>query len=104
MPNSINNVVVIAQQQTAGKGTHENEWLSPIGCCMFTLFLKIGSDFSLSRMSLLQFAAGLASVKAVKSSPGLQVIILFLFKLMRFIGIVQSVQIRSNWAKRIMLT
>ncbi len=73
LPSSVNNVIVIAEKQTAGKGTRENEWLSPKGCCMFTLFLNISPDFSLSRLSLLQFAAALACVKAVKNSPGLEV-------------------------------
>jgi len=78
LPNSVNNVVVIAEQQTAGKGTRENEWLSPKGCCMFTLFMNLSPDFSISRLSLLQFAAALASVRAVKSSPGLEVNIFYL--------------------------
>ncbi len=76
LPSSVNNVIVIAEQQTAGKGTHQNEWLSPKGCCMFTLFLNINPEFSLSRLSLLQFASALACVKAVTNSPGLEVNIL----------------------------
>ena len=78
LPKPIDNVVVVAQQQTAGKGTHGNEWLSPKGCCMFTLFCNLCPEFSLSRLSLLQFAAGLACVKAIKTNPNLKVYFLLL--------------------------
>lgn len=73
LPKSVDNVVVIAEQQTAGQGTHGNQWLSPKGCCMFTLFCNLKPQFSLSRLSLLQFAAGLACVKSVRTYTDLKV-------------------------------
>ncbi len=65
--------MVVADQQTAAKGTHDNEWLSPLGCCMFTMFINLSSDFSFSRLSLIQFAAGLACTQAIRNEADLQV-------------------------------
>ncbi|RNA11303.1 biotin-- ligase [Brachionus plicatilis] len=68
---SLDSIVVVARQQIQGQGNNKNEWLSPIGCCMFTLYLNLNSNnFSTSRICLLQFAAGLSCVKAVKSIKG----------------------------------
>lgn len=65
--------MVLARQQTQGIGHNKNEWLSPIGCCMFTLYLNLNSNnFSTSRISLLQLSAALSCVKAVKSITGLE--------------------------------
>lgn len=71
MASSLESVVVLARQQTQGVGNNKNEWLSPIGCCMFTLYLNLNvNNFSTSRICLLQFAAGLSCVKAIKSISG----------------------------------
>ena len=57
------------------KGNNKNEWLSPKGCCMFTLYINVTSnEFSTSRLSLIQFAAALACVKAVRNSSGCEVV------------------------------
>ncbi|CAF0989299.1 unnamed protein product [Brachionus calyciflorus] len=71
LPTSLENMVVLSRQQTQGQGNNKNEWLSPIGCCMFTLYLNLNSiNFSTSRMCLLQFAAALSCVKTIKSLVG----------------------------------
>ena len=80
LPNCVDNVVVVAHQQTNGQGNNKNEWLSPIGCCMFTLFWNLDSSkFSPARLCLLQFVAALASVKAIKSKQGHEVFYLTFF-------------------------
>lgn len=66
-------MVVLARQQTQGMGNNKNEWLSPVGCCMFTLYLNLNSNiFSTSRICLLQFVAALSCVKAVRFISGLE--------------------------------
>ena len=74
MPSAVNNLLVIARQQVKGQGANKNEWLSPIGCCMFTLYLNLNSNnFNPARLCLLQFAAALSCVKAIRKTPGLEV-------------------------------
>ena len=69
MPTCIDNVIVVAERQTQGQGTGKNEWLSPKGCCMFSLFFACDSStFPIERLCLLQFAAALACVKTIQSS------------------------------------
>lgn len=68
MPNSIDNLIVVAKQQIQGQGNNKNEWLSPIGCCMFTVYKNMNANkFPSSRLCLLQFAAALACVRAIKT-------------------------------------
>lgn len=70
LPNSIDNLIVVAKQQIQGQGNNKNEWLSPTGCCMFTIFMNTNTNkFPASRFCLLQFAAALSCVKAIKSEP-----------------------------------
>ncbi|EJD74799.1 biotin protein ligase 1 [Loa loa] len=41
-------VVIVARQQTKGKGRSGNQWLSPVGCAMFTFNYMLSSGSSLS--------------------------------------------------------
>jgi biotin--protein ligase len=71
LPNVINNIVAIAKQQIQGVGNNKNEWLSPIGCAMFTVFINLNTNnFPSSRLCLLQYAAAIACVEAVILEPG----------------------------------
>lgn len=64
-------LAVIARQQTHGRGRHNNKWLSPQGCAMFTLQVHISLMSSLSHnVSLLQHAIAVALVSAVRSIKG----------------------------------
>ena len=79
LPGCIDNLVVVARQQTQGQGNNKNEWLSPIGCCMFTIYWSLDSNqFSSARLCLLQFVAALSCVKAIKTKKGLEVVTHFL--------------------------
>lgn len=63
-------VLVIANQQSRGKGRGENVWLSPRGCAMFTITIKIGSDTNLgSKPPLIQHLMTVAVVHAIRSLP-----------------------------------
>ncbi|KAG8182667.1 hypothetical protein JTE90_019692 [Oedothorax gibbosus] len=59
--------VVVASQQVGGKGRGENVWISPKGCAMFTLNLKLSLTSRLGqRMSILQHMASLAVVHGIR--------------------------------------
>lgn len=74
LPSSLHNLVVVARQQTRAQGNNKNEWLSPLGCCVFTLYLNLNTnDFSPTRLCLLQFAAALSCVQSVLRTPGYEV-------------------------------
>jgi len=61
-------------ERIQGQGNNKNEWLSPTGCCMFTIFMNTNTNkFPASRFCLLQFAAALSCVKAIKSEPNHEV-------------------------------
>jgi biotin--protein ligase len=65
---------VLSRLQTRGQGNNKNEWLSPFGCCMFTLYLNLNTDnFPASRLCLLQFAAALSCSQAILKTPGCEV-------------------------------
>ncbi|XP_076681827.1 holocarboxylase synthetase-like protein isoform X3 [Andrena cerasifolii] len=64
-------LVVIARQQTQGRGRRKNAWLSPKGCAMFTLHLHVKTNSTLGRsLSILQHLVSVAIVSAIKSLPG----------------------------------
>ncbi|KAL4232937.1 hypothetical protein ACF0H5_007625 [Mactra antiquata] len=64
-------LIVVARQQTSGKGRGGNSWLSPIGCAMFTLHVRIPQDSALGRsVSYLQHITSLAVVHSVCKLPG----------------------------------
>lgn len=85
--------IAIASQQMRGKGlllllvkSHVNivyimllgrsgnSWISPLGCLMFTLLLKIKSETRLaSHITVLQHLTALSFVHAVRLIPGYQV-------------------------------
>lgn len=56
-------------------------WLSPVGCMMFSLHVKIPFASSLGqRPPFLQHIASLAAVEAVRSQPGYEVCKKFCFE------------------------
>lgn len=63
-------LVVVARQQTEGKGRSNNEWLSPEGCAMFSLQLHVPLNSVLGNaLPLLQHLVMVAIVSALKSIP-----------------------------------
>ncbi|XP_077360331.1 biotin--protein ligase isoform X2 [Festucalex cinctus] len=64
-------LIVIAAQQSQGRGRGRNAWLSPLGCAMFTLCVQIKMSSRLGqRISFLQHLAALAVIEAVRTLPG----------------------------------
>ncbi|XP_034662884.1 biotin--protein ligase isoform X4 [Drosophila subobscura] len=66
----INGLAVLPLEQTAGVGRSNNQWLSPLGCAMFSLQLHIAMDSPLgSRLPLIQHLIGAAIVNTLRSHP-----------------------------------
>ncbi|XP_015253856.1 PREDICTED: biotin--protein ligase isoform X1 [Cyprinodon variegatus] len=66
-------MISVASQQTQGKGRGRNAWLSPLGCAMFTVGVRVELDSRLGqRIPFLQHLAALAVVEAVCTLPGYQ--------------------------------
>ena len=66
-------LIVVAQQQTHGKGRGGNSWLSPAGCMMFSLHVSIPLRSNLGHsLPYLQHIAAVSMVKAVRDIPGYQ--------------------------------
>ncbi|MBN3297921.1 BPL1 ligase, partial [Amia calva] len=64
-------LIAIAARQTQGKGRGGNAWLSPLGCAMFTLHVRVPVCSPLGqRIPFLQHLAALAVVEAVRGLPG----------------------------------
>ncbi|XP_078416404.1 biotin--protein ligase isoform X2 [Cetorhinus maximus] len=64
-------LIAIAIRQTQGKGRGGNTWLSPIGCAMFTLHVRISTHTQLGQnISFVQHLVALAAVESVVSMPG----------------------------------
>ncbi|EDV92861.1 biotin--protein ligase isoform X2 [Drosophila grimshawi] len=60
-------IAVLPVQQTAGVGRSNNQWLSPVGCAMFSTQLHIPMDTPLgSRLSLIQHIIGAAIVNTLR--------------------------------------
>ncbi|XP_037730751.1 biotin--protein ligase isoform X2 [Drosophila subpulchrella] len=63
----INGLAVLPVQQTSGVGRSNNQWLSPLGCAMFSLQLHLAMDSALgSRLPLLQHLVGAAIVNSLR--------------------------------------
>ncbi|KAH8381902.1 hypothetical protein KR009_000835 [Drosophila setifemur] len=63
----INGLAVLPLQQTAGVGRSNNQWLSPLGCAMFSLQLHLAMDSPLgTRLPLLQHIIGAAIVNSLR--------------------------------------
>ena len=61
----------------AGRGG--NEWLSPLGCAMFTIALNIPLSSQVGRrLPFLQHIAAVAVVKSINAIPALKVLALVL--------------------------
>ncbi|KAH3728852.1 biotin--protein ligase-like [Dreissena polymorpha] len=66
-------LLAIARQQTSGKGRGGNSWLSPVGCAMFSLHVRVPLESPLGRaVSFLQHITALAVVNSVCGLPGYQ--------------------------------
>lgn len=64
-------LVAIAKRQTSGVGRGGNAWLSPPGCAMFSVHLRIPQMSRLGeRIPFLQHIVSLAVVLAVRLKPG----------------------------------
>ncbi|XP_030556458.1 biotin--protein ligase isoform X2 [Drosophila novamexicana] len=60
-------IAVLPRQQTAGTGRSGNQWLSPMGCAMFSTQLHIAMDTPLgTRLSLIQHMIGAAIVNTLR--------------------------------------
>ncbi|EDV20900.1 uncharacterized protein TRIADDRAFT_31020 [Trichoplax adhaerens] len=69
--NQDSGLVIIANQQTQGRGRSGNNWISPRGCLMTSIPLTISRRSIIgSRLPLLVNITGLAVVKAVRSLEG----------------------------------
>ncbi|EDW81058.1 uncharacterized protein Dwil_GK11222 [Drosophila willistoni] len=64
----IHGLAVLPLRQTEGVGRSQNQWISPLGCAMFSLQLHLSMDSSLgSRLPLLQHIIGAAIVNSLRS-------------------------------------
>ncbi|XP_063058998.1 biotin--protein ligase isoform X2 [Engraulis encrasicolus] len=64
-------LIAVALRQTQGRGRGGNAWLSPLGCAMFTLHVRVPIASRLGqRIPFLQHLAALAVVEAVCTLPG----------------------------------
>jgi len=65
--------LVVANQQSGGKGRGGNIWLSPEGCAMFTLTIKFSILSNLgSKPPIIQHLMTVSLVHAIRSIPGLE--------------------------------
>ncbi|XP_029405948.2 uncharacterized protein LOC105225980 isoform X1 [Bactrocera dorsalis] len=63
-------IAVLVRQQMEGVGRSNNQWISPLGCAMFSLQLHFSLDSALGRrLPLLQHIIGLAMVTTLKGNP-----------------------------------
>ncbi|KAM9728585.1 biotin--protein ligase isoform 1-T1 [Menidia menidia] len=66
-------LIAVAAQQSQGRGRGRNAWLSPLGCAMFTLRVRVELSSKLGqRIPFLQHLVALAVVEAVCTLPGYQ--------------------------------
>ena len=68
-----NGTVVIAEQQTAGKGRRGKTWVSPLGNCYFTVLLR--PDVHADRASMITLISALALAQAVEKVMDLETMI-----------------------------
>uniref|UniRef100_A0A1I8QBH0 BPL/LPL catalytic domain-containing protein n=1 Tax=Stomoxys calcitrans TaxID=35570 RepID=A0A1I8QBH0_STOCA len=62
-----NGIAVIPRQQTDGVGRSNNQWLSPLGCVMYSIQLHVSLNSPLGkRLPLLQHVIGAAMVHTLK--------------------------------------
>jgi len=70
-----NGFLITAKQQSHGKGRTGNHWLSPKGCMMFSMQIKIPLDSNLGRsLPIIQHLIVVAFVKAVRNQPGYEML------------------------------
>ncbi|XP_029658335.1 biotin--protein ligase [Octopus sinensis] len=64
-------MIAIAGRQTTGKGRGGNQWLSPVGCAMFTLHVQLDRSSLLgSNPVFLQHIVTVSVVRSVRTLPG----------------------------------
>ncbi|CAF1409658.1 unnamed protein product [Adineta steineri] len=67
---SSNGAIVIAKEQSEGQGRGSNQWTSPLGCALFTIYFDIHLQSLLGqRLSLLQLLASVAVLQAIERKP-----------------------------------
>jgi len=67
-------LITVASRQTSGQGRGGNAWLSPLGCAMFSLHVRIPVHSELGqRAAFLQHITSLAVVLAITEKPGYEV-------------------------------
>ena len=71
--NAENGTVVIAEQQTAGKGRRGKTWVSPLGNCYFTVLLR--PDVHADRASMITLISALALAQAIEKVMDLETMI-----------------------------
>ncbi len=71
--NAENGTVVMAEQQTAGKGRRGRTWVSPIGNCYFTVLLR--PDVRADRASVITLVSALALAQAIEKVMNLETMI-----------------------------
>jgi BirA family biotin operon repressor/biotin-[acetyl-CoA-carboxylase] ligase len=68
-------VVVVAREQTAGRGTHGRAWVSPRDAGIYASFVAIPDSDTWPMSSVYTMAAGLACSEALQQATGLAVAI-----------------------------
>ncbi|CAF4204506.1 unnamed protein product, partial [Rotaria magnacalcarata] len=72
---SSNGAIVIAREQSEGRGRGDNQWTSPLGCAMFNVYFDINLQSLLGqRLSLLQLLASAAVVQAIERTSDYKVL------------------------------
>ncbi len=66
---SLNNVAVVADHQTSGRGRADNHWISPRGCAMISFQVEVNRKTSIAglRAPFLLHLASCAVVHSLKS-------------------------------------
>ncbi|KAM9969987.1 hypothetical protein ACTFIR_001825 [Dictyostelium discoideum] len=66
LSNTKQGIVVVSDQQTNGKGRGGNQWVSPMGCLLYSFKCKQTDG---TKLPFLQYVAGLALIEAIHSFP-----------------------------------
>lgn len=69
--NMMDEAVIVARKQTAGRGRRERNWISPEGNCYFSILMR--PHVQMANVSMLTLVAALALSQAVENVTGLEV-------------------------------
>jgi len=67
--------VLIAEEQTAGRGRRARQWVSPTGAGLYLSVLLRPGEVPTARLGTLSMVAGLALVRAVRAATGVPVVL-----------------------------